>query len=107
MSLLLFEWFAAFVAVVLAERRGSTEQAPQSNAAVHAEPSTCRLLVMTDGAGLGGLGLRDGEYEAHGGYLARGQAEWVLPAYWWRFVPAHFQLGDARVVLKCIMFSTL
>jgi len=62
---------------------------------------------MTDGAGLGGLGLRDGEYQAHGGYLACGQAEWDLLAYWWRFVPAHFQLEELRVVFKCIMFSRL
>jgi len=75
------------VAVVLAERRGSTEQAPQSNAAVHAELSTCRLLVVTDGAGLGGLGLRDGQYEAHSCCMTDGLAERALLTGRWCFLP--------------------
>ena len=88
-GLLRFEWFAAFVAVVLAERRDSTEQATQSNAAVHAELSTCRLLVMTDGAGLGGLGLREGQYEAHSCCMTVSLAERVLLTGGCCFLPMH------------------
>ena len=104
--LLLFEWFAAFVAVVLAERRGSTEHAPQSNAAVHAELSPSSLLVMTNGADLGGLGLRDGQYEAHSCCMTDGLAERVLPTSWWCFLPVHCFSSWIRWcgVLICFVF---
>jgi hypothetical protein len=56
---------------------------------VHAELSTCRLLVMTGGAGLGGLGLWHGQYEAHCAGLADGLAERVLLTGRWCFLPVH------------------
>ena len=106
-GLLLFEWFAAFVAVVLAERRGSTEQAPQSNAAVHAELSTSRLLVMTDRTGLGGLGLRNGQYEAHSCRMTDSLAERVLLTGWWCFLPVQCLSNEKRWrrALNCFVFS--
>src|SRR5690242_17189611 len=91
LSLLLFERFAALVAVILAERGCSAGRASEWISAVHAELSTSGLLVVTGGAGFGRLGLWDGEYEAHRGGLIDGLAERVLLAgQWWWFVPVHF-----------------